>query len=242
MASERIGEIFDRIHAGFRRSLKKGALLNDPAMRLIHEKLMQIDPRQLTREPVEKSRYVVIDTETTGLHAYAGDEICSISLMEMEGLTPTGLEFSSLIHPGRKIPTDSTRIHGISDADVENSPVIEEVLPEVTEFIAESVLVGHHTGFDLRFLNKTLNRELLCHLKNPWIDTMLLYLATTGRVGHYTLEEVADFTHTEVVGRHTAHGDAITTANLFTRLVPKLIDISQPVSKLINRQYATSGF
>ncbi len=242
MASEQLGELLGRIHAGFRRTLSKGALLSDPEMLSLHKRLLAIDPSRLSDRPFEETRFVVIDTETTGLQAYAGDEICSIALLEMEGARLTGREFSTLVFPGREIPAASSRIHNLTDEDVKDAPLIEEVMIEIAEFIGESVLVGHHIGFDLRFLNKILQRELLCHLKHPWLDTMLLYLVHTGRVGHYTLEEVADYTRVEVKGRHTAHGDAITTAEVFSRLASALTEFNNPVKSLINRQYELGHF
>lgn len=242
MASEQLGELLGRIHAGFRRTLGKGALLSDPEMLALHRRLLSVDPKRLVNQPLRETRFVVLDTETTGTQAYAGDEICSIALVEMQGLELTGREFSSLIFPGRAIPAASTRIHHLTDADVAQAPLIEEVMQEIADFIGESVLVGHHIGFDIRFLNKILQRELLCHLKHPWLDTMLLYLMHTGRVGHYTLEEVAGYARVEVQGRHTARGDAITTAEVFRRIAPVLSGYKNPVNELIRRQYELGHF
>jgi DNA polymerase-3 subunit epsilon len=242
MASEQLGEIFGRIHAGLRRNLKRGALLSDPSMLALHHRLLKLNPKRLTRHPIDETRFVVIDTETTGLKAYAGDEICSISLIELQGLESTGREFNTLINPGREIPPSSTRIHHITDGDVMDAPLIEEVLLEVADFIGESVIVGHHIGFDIRFLNKILQKELLCRLKHPWLDTMLLYLVSSGQVGHYTLEEVADFAGVEIHQRHTARGDALASAELFTRLARRLTEFDKPVQRLIDRQYELGHF
>jgi DNA polymerase-3 subunit epsilon len=242
MPSEELGQIFGRIRAGLRRSLSRGALMADPKMRELHDRLMSISPGKLTRQPLDQTRYVVIDTETTGLKAYAGDEICSISLLEMQGLELTGREYNSLVNPGRPISEESTGIHHIRDEDVKDAPVIEEILLDIAGFIGESVLIGHHVGFDIRFLNKTLQKELLCHLKHPWMDTMLLYLVSTGRVGHYTLEEVANYTRVEITGRHTSRGDAVTTAAVFQQLAPRLQEFSNPVQMLIDRQYELGHF
>ena len=242
MANEELGEIFARIRAGLRRSLQRGALLGDKRIAEMHRRLLAVDPRHLVQQPMSETRFVVIDTETTGLNAYAGDEICSIALLEMDGLELTGREFQSLINPGRPIPEATKAIHGLSDDDVRDAPVIEEVLLEITEFIGDSVLIGHHTGFDIRFLNKTLQKEMMCRLKHPWLDTMLLYLVHTGRVGHYTLEEVADYARVEVLNRHTARGDALIAAKVFVALAGRLTEFSNPVQKLIERQYELGHF
>jgi DNA polymerase-3 subunit epsilon len=242
MPGEQLGEMFARVRAGLRRTLAKGALLDQPEMRVLHERLRALDPRPLVETPLQEARFVVIDTETTGFHAYAGDEICSISLIELRGLEPTGRELDTLVNPGRPIPGESTDIHHITDRDVQDAPVIEEVLPEVVDFMDGGILVGHHIGFDMRFLNKTLQRQLLCRLKHPWLDTMMLYLAASGRVGHYTLEDVAAFSGVRIEQRHTAHGDAVATSEVFRQLARRLSEPAHPVSVLIERQYELGQF
>ncbi len=242
MPSEQFRETMSRIRAGLRRKLTRGALLEDPEMHSLQQRLLELAPRELTQQAVAETRFVVIDTETTGLKAYAGDEIVSISLLELEGIHATGREFSTLINPGRDIPESSVEIHHIRNEDVADAPVLEEVLLEVVDFIDHAVLVGHHIGFDIRFLNRVLHREMLCHLKHPWLDTMLLYLAASGRVGHYSLEDVANFSQVEIHGRHTAHGDAVTAAKVFRQLVGHLGEFTSPVQLLIDRQFELGHF
>ena len=119
--------------------------------------------------------------------------------------------------------------------------MIEDVLHDVTQFIGESVLVGHHLPFDLRFLNKALHRRFRCRLRNPWLDTMLMYVALSGRLGHYTLEDVARFCGVEIRDRHTARGDALMTAAMFRTLAAGLSAGHRTVSTLIKRQ-TQAGF
>jgi DNA polymerase-3 subunit epsilon len=235
--SEEIREMIGRIHAGFRRALNKGALLAEPRMRQLHERLVQFKANDILHKPLAESRFVVIDTETTGFKAYAGDEICSIALIELHGTEPTGNCYNSLVDPGRSIPPESTAIHGLRDIDVKGAPVIEQILIDVADFIGESTIIGHHIGFDLRFLNRILQKELLCRLKNPWLDTMLLYHAASGRVGHYSLDEVATSMNISLENRHTAIGDAHITASLFKALVDRLKAAAIPVKELVDKQF-----
>ncbi|NIR59676.1 MAG: 3'-5' exonuclease, partial [Gammaproteobacteria bacterium] len=182
-------------------------------------------------------RFVTIDTETTGFHAYAGDEIVSVALLELQGLELTGRRYATLIDPDRPIPAASSEIHRVRDEDVRGCPSIREALPDILDFIGDAVLIGHHVGFDLRFLNKNLQKYLLCRLCNPWIDTMLLFTTYTGRMAHYGLDEVAEFCRVPVHGRHTAVGDAQATAKIFAVLAARLIRQAQPVQALIGQQF-----
>lgn len=229
-------EWFTRLYRRFNNRALIERLESDPALRAAYERVNSVDPRGLLARPITESRFVVLDTETTGYGAYAGDEIVAVAMLELRGLEPTGREFHTLVNPQRPIPPESTAIHGIGDAQVRDAPSIGEVIGAVLEFIDDGVLVGHHTNFDVRFLNKTLNRLLGSKLRNPVLDTMLMYLGHSGRMGHYSLEEVAQYCRVDVTGRHTAHGDALTTARLFQCLAPRLADPARPVSFLLQQQ------
>ena len=235
--SEEFREMMGRIHAGFRRALNKGALLAEPRMRQLHDRLVNFDANDLMHKSVAKSRFVIVDTETTGFKAYAGDEICSIALVELEGTEVTGRSYSSLVDPGRPIPAKSTAIHGIRDVDVKAAPVIEQILIDVADFIGESIIVGHHTGFDLRFINRILQKELLCRLKHPWLDTMLLFHAVSGRMGHYSLDDVATSMKVGLEDRHTAMGDARITGEVFKALVNSLGAQDISIKELVDKQF-----
>lgn len=240
-ANEPVVMLMDRLRARI-MGLRNDPLLTDPLCYAVHARVRALKPKTLTCLPVEQTRFVVLDTETTGFKVYSGDEIVSIALLEMHGLELTGREFTTLVNPRRSIPPTSTAIHNIRDADVAHAPILEEVLHDVTQFIGESVLVGHHVPFDLRFLNKALHQKFRCRLRNPWLDTMLMYVAFSGRLGHYTLEDVARFCNVAIRDRHTARGDALMTAAMFKTLASCLIAGHRTVSTLIKRQTQTGFF
>ena len=240
-ANEPVVLWMDRLRACL-AGLRSDPLLADSQSYAVHTRVRALKPKSLTGLPVHETRFVVMDTETTGFEAYGDDEIVSIALLELRGLEPTGREFNTLVNPGRSIPPSSTAVHNICDADVTNAPVIEEVLHDVTGFIGESVLVGHHVPFDIRFLNKALHRRFRCRLRNPWLDTMLMYVALSGRLGHYSLEDVARYCRVDVRDRHTARGDALMTAAMFKRLALDLTANPCTVSALIKLQTATQFF
>jgi DNA polymerase-3 subunit epsilon len=235
--NESFGGLMERLRAGFQRRFRRHAVLDDERLRYWHTRLTEFDPGTLLERTVSETRFVVLDTETTGFHAYGGDEIVSIAMMEMQGLERTGREFHSLVDPGRPIPPESSAIHGIRDDDVDGNPGIVEILDPVLEFAHGAVLVGHHVAFDVRFLNKTLQRAVLCRLPNPCLDTMLLYTAHTGRIGHYSLEDVADACDVTLSDRHTAAGDVRTAAGIFVQLVEELGGGELTLGSLIRGQY-----
>jgi DNA polymerase-3 subunit epsilon len=79
------------------------------------------------------------------------------------------------IQPGRNIPIESQRIHGISAADLEGCPLFASLAPGIHEFMSDCDLwVGHNAkSFDVPFLNHEFVRAGLTKLDRPLVDTML---------------------------------------------------------------------
>ncbi|HEY0417919.1 MAG TPA: DNA polymerase III subunit epsilon [Acetobacteraceae bacterium] len=121
------------------------------------------------------SRSVLFDTETTGLEPLAGDRVIEVAAIELINDLPTRRSFHRLIHPGRDIPEDSTRIHGITLEHLRDAPRFEAVVDELLEFFGDAQLVAHNAPFDFGFLNAELAR-----LKRPplarerMVDTLVL--------------------------------------------------------------------
>jgi DNA polymerase-3 subunit epsilon len=169
--------------------------------------------------------FVVFDTETTGLRPEAGDRVISIAGVRVrDGRVMRRDIFDALIDPGRAIPPESVKFHGITDSMVAGAPVMEVVLPVFLRFVGGAVLVGHEASFDLRFLEPEARRLDLSSLARgrPILDTRLLSRALHGPGADHSLEAIALRLGVEVRGRHSALGDALTTAEIFVRLIALL--------------------
>jgi DNA polymerase-3 subunit epsilon len=129
--------------------------------------------------------------------------------------------FDRLVQPGRSVPLASTRIHGITAEMLDGAPPIEEVLPAFARFAEDTVLVGHNVGFDLQFL-RMAEASSGVRLTQPALDTLLLHAALHPDHPEHTLEAIADRLGVSVVGRHTALGDALVTAEVFVSLTSLL--------------------
>jgi DNA polymerase-3 subunit epsilon len=166
--------------------------------------------------------FVVFDTETTGLRPESGDRVISLAGVRVRGgQVKRGEIFDALVHPGRGIPSASVMFHGITDAMVVAAPAIDLVLPAFLQFAREAVLVGHEASFDLGFLEPEARRLGLPSLTatHPILDTRLLSRSFHGPGEAHTLEAVALRLGVPVTGRHSALGDALTTAEILVRLV-----------------------
>jgi DNA polymerase III subunit epsilon len=172
--------------------------------------------------PLERLAYTVFDTETTGLDPAGGDELVSIGAVRIvNGRVLGGEVFEQLIDPRRSVPEAAVRVHGISRDMLAGQPPVEEVLPRFARFAEDTVLVGHDVAFDLRFFE--LKEELTgVRLRQPVLDTLLLDAVANPEEEDHSLEAMAERLGVSVVGRHTALGDALVTAEIFVRLLPLL--------------------
>lgn len=173
---------------------------------------------------LDEITFVVFDTETTGLEPGAGDRVVSLAGVRVRGGRLRRHEaFDSLVNPGRSVPPESVAIHGITDEMLIGAPSIETVLPAFLRFAGEAVLVGHEASFDLRFLEPELRRLGLPSLTaRPILDTRLLSRSLHGPAEAHTIEAIAARLGVTVTGRHSALGDALTTAEILVRLVALL--------------------
>ena len=136
-----------------------------------------------------------------------------------------GDTFRQLLRPaGEPIPAEATRIHGIDDAMVAAAPLFAEVWPRFKAFLGQAVVIGHTVGFDLAVLKRECELAGLPWTRPRTLDTRLLAQIAAPELAGYTLEKLADWLGVDVVDRHSALGDAMTTARVFLALVPKLRD------------------
>lgn len=99
--------------------------------------------------------YVVIDFETTGIHASI-DDVVELGAVRIDSRGWIKDRFSSLINPGKEIPQNVINIHGITNHDVKDYPDPYEVVSQFIRFSQESLLVAHNARFDGLFLQKYL--------------------------------------------------------------------------------------
>ncbi len=180
--------------------------------------------RALDDRMLSQLTYTVFDTETTGLQPSDGDEIIQIGAARIvNGRLLKNEVFDQLIDPQRPIALESTRIHGITAEMLRGQPTVDRILPEFYAFCEDTVLVAHNAAFDMRFLQMKEKATGIA-FRQPLLDTLLLSAVIHPDQESHSLEVIAEQFGINIIGRHTALGDAIVAGEVFLRMIPLLAE------------------
>ena len=182
--------------------------------------------------PLGSLPVIVLDTETTGLDVKSARivQVGAIRLNQgeaggrAEGEAGAEDRFELLVNPGMPIPPDSTKIHHIADSDVADAPDFIAAIQSFNDWAGAGVLFGWSVGFDLAILKAEHDRHTLTWQKPRSLDVRHLVQFLSPNLPGLSLEIAAAWLGIRVENRHSALGDAETTALIFRALIPKLRD------------------
>lgn len=167
--------------------------------------------------------FVVFDSETTGLDPQKDHVVQLGAVRIVNGKVIASETFEMLVNPGRPIPAQSTKVHGIKDCMVVDAPDISVVRRAFHSFVGNAVLIAHNAPFDMAFLNRNLAPQDRA-FENPVMDTVHLSAIVFGGSALHTLDAVCGRLNINIPDsmRHTALGDAMVTAQAFVAMLPIL--------------------
>ncbi|MEH7224617.1 3'-5' exonuclease [Bacillus sp. JJ1566] len=173
--------------------------------------------------PIDEVSFTVFDTETTGFQVATVDRLIEMAAVQVEGLKVCEeVQFHTFINPNRQISQEIIELTGITDDKVENAPTSIEGITRLFKFIKENnsnCLVGHYVLFDIVTLKSELKREKYSLGRMPTIDTLDVIGYLSPSYDMRDLHRYAQNFGTRLYERHTATGDALTTAYLFVELL-----------------------
>jgi DNA polymerase-3 subunit epsilon len=101
-------------------------------------------------------KFFILDTETTGLEVHQGHRVIEIGAVLLNDRKKSTDHFHTYLNPARLIDEEASKVHGITNEDLDDQPPFEEIAEEFLEFIEGSTLVIHNAAFDVGFLNNEL--------------------------------------------------------------------------------------
>ena len=102
-------------------------------------------------------KYIILDTETTGLEVQQGHRVIEIGAVLLNDRKKSEENFHCYLNPERLIDDEASKVHGITNADLDDKPFFSDIAEEFLEFIESSTLVIHNAPFDVGFLNNEIN-------------------------------------------------------------------------------------
>lgn len=122
-----------------------------------------------------KMRWVILDTETTGLDPENGHRIIEIGAVEVINRGITGRDFHSYLNPDRESDPDALEVHGLTTDFLQDKPRFKDVVNDLLEFVKDAELIIHNAPFDLKFLNaelKKLGHDAITTFTGPVTDSL----------------------------------------------------------------------
>ena len=175
--------------------------------------------------PVDRVRFVVLDSETTGLDP-RNDRLITIGAVAVcAGEIVLDDSFDALLRVDEN--TSAVTVHGVTRDESQSGIEEPEALERFLDYVRDGVVVGHHIGHDIATFDAAYERHWGMRLLNRSMDTMDLTLhleqdgAFAGRptIRRFTLDALCEMFGVIPHDRHTASGDAFITAQVLLRLL-----------------------
>lgn len=179
-------------------------------------------------------RYVVADLETTGFDLKQ-DRVVSIGAIRIvTGRIRLGDVFNEFVNPDRHISPSSIKIHGIVPDMVAEARPLEDVFDDFLQYVGVDILVAHHAGFEVHFLNRIMRGKYGFPLQNLILDTVPMCREILFKPGirypfgidldskQCSLDNVAKVLGIQISRRHSALGDSLATAMIFQRVLSRM--------------------
>ena len=175
--------------------------------------------------PIEQVRFVVLDSETTGLNPRK-DRIVTmgaIAVLNHEILIEDSFEALLKV----EYNSSAVTVHGVTRDESRGGLDEPEALDQFLRYLGDGIIVGHHIGHDVDTFNAGYERHFGFQMENASLDTMELALhlerdgAFAGRdaIQDFSLDALCAIFNIIPHDRHTAAGDAFITALVFQRLL-----------------------
>ncbi|RRJ85418.1 3'-5' exonuclease [Aestuariirhabdus litorea] len=174
-------------------------------------------------ERYEGDEYISLDMETTNLDPKTA-HILSIGAVPVRGNEIlTSRRFDVKLNAPKEMDPEAILIHKLRTIDLQGQMDTEQALRDLLHFIGNRPILGYYISFDIGVLNRHYKELLGFSLPNRSIELSHYYLKKVRRQHpdmevDARFETIASQLKLPVTERHTAYGDALTTALMYVRL------------------------
>lgn len=171
-------------------------------------------PEADLRRPHGETRYVVVDTETTGLDMKR-DRVIAIGAAAVAALrVPLCDCFETVLRQDRASPDSNILIHGIGGQTQLAGVDPKAGMVDFLDYIGKAPLVAFRAEFDATMLERALKAIVGYPLRRTWIDLAFLLPALFPGTECRTLDDWLGHFGMGGGERHHAVADAFATAQL----------------------------
>ena len=161
---------------------------------------------------------VVLDIETTGVNP-SKDEIIELYMLKVINNKIID-EYHSKFKINKNIPLFISKLTGIYNWHLKNSPEIESELNNINTFLENTIVVGHNLSFDISFLKNAFEKNKIEISFNEKIDTLKMSRALLrNKVRNHKLSTISQFFKTQNKNNHNAKEDVLTTYEIFMNML-----------------------
>lgn len=188
---------------------------------------------------IEDAVFSVLDVETTGLSPFT-NSIIEIGIVKVKNGKIID-SFSSFINPCRFIPPFITQLTGISNRDVDDAPMWDDIYKDILDFIENTIVTGHNLSFDYGFLSEEFRRVGLEYFKPHQLCTLRISKRIYPELKSRSLGKLTEYLGIKNAEAHRALSDAEATAAILRKFLIRLKE-EQSISfidELLNFQYAS---
>ena len=126
-------------------------------------------------------RFILLDTETTGLEIES-DRLIAINAVEMINSELTGIQFNAYLDK-RFIQNARPLMYYLSDYNYSRKDNIKKSLKTFLNFVRDDMIITHNANFDMKFINRELNKYGLDEIPLDRCICTLKYFRNLKKIG-----------------------------------------------------------
>lgn len=169
----------------------------------------------LIKEAVARQNFVILDTETTGLH---DGEIIEIAIIDHHANTL----MNQRIKPFDGVPPQSTAVHGITLDDLKDCPTFDQVVDSIQSHLMNKDVIVYNAIYDRKMLHRSAEHANIDKIDwktfSNWMCAMNAFSPLYGEWNNYygnykwqSLTTAAKHYHISGINAHSALGDCLMT-------------------------------